>query len=69
MTPNKNELGLSSCGNYLNSASMNEEGFDSQQGTLESTDGHYTAVSAFASRASKQSQSLRVSNDLPAFAG
>lgn len=55
MTPNKNELGLSSCGNYLNSASMNEEGFDSQQGTLESTDGHYTAVSAFASRASKQS--------------
>lgn len=35
---------------------------------MESTDGHYTAVSAFASR-SKQSQSLRLSSDLHTFAG
>jgi len=43
-----NELGLSSCGGNPTS-SLNEEGIDSQQGTLESTDGHYT-TSAFASR-------------------
>ena len=39
---------LSSCGGQP--SSLNEElAIDSQQGTLESTDGHYTAVSAFAS--------------------
>ena len=40
---------LSSCGGQP--SSLNEElAIDSQQGTLESTDGHYTAASAFASR-------------------
>lgn len=61
-TPNKNEPGLSSCGN-LHSASYNEEGVDSWQGTLESTDGYCTAVSGFGAR-SKQSPSLRISDHL-----
>ena len=38
----------SSCGGNPTSI-FNEEGLDSQQGTLESTDGHYT-TSAFASK-------------------
>ena len=50
LTPNKKKKS----NNLLNTSmvlSFNEEGADdSQQGTLESTDGHYTAASAFASK-------------------
>jgi len=49
------KLDLGSCGGQPNS--LNEEGFDSQQGTLESTDGHYTQVSAFQSRGKYTSSS------------
>ena len=56
LTPNKTKLGNqingSAYANSLNEDGINSflEGVDSQQGTLESTDGHYTAASAFASK-------------------
>jgi len=44
---------LSSCDGGQPSSLNEELGIDSQQCTLESTDGHYTAASAFASRANE----------------
>ena len=59
-TPNKNEYTANSCDCHPLSNNLNMEGVDSQQGTLESTDGHYTA-SAFASRGKfSQTQALTI---------